>query len=126
MGKADDALKRFEERNGPAAVPVEQANAAAEEMGVEADEIEIPPGIVRGLLIFELEDGSFGYQNLGGGQIDIMDALTLGNRLVEGARADLVCVKLNAYAQAARQEKQREAQPKPRIAVPRPMGRRPQ
>jgi len=125
MGKADDALKRFEERNGPA-VPVEQANAAAEEMDVQPDEIEIPPGIVRGLLIFELEDGSFGYQNLGAGQIDIMDALTLGNRLVEGARADLVCVKLNAYAQAARTEKQRAEQPKPRIAVPRPMGRRPQ
>lgn len=107
----------------PAPVPVAAANAAAEALDVRPDTMEVPPGIVRGVFVFELEDGSFGYQNMGEGPIDIMDAITLGNRLVEGARADLIVVKLNAYIERAKQA--RQAQPAPsRILTPRPMGRR--
>lgn len=110
----------------PQAVPVEAANAAAEALGVEPDMMEVPPGIVRGVFVFELEDGSFGYQSMNEGPIDIMDAITLGNRLVEGARADLIVVKLNAYIERAKQAKA-AAQQKPtsRILTPRVMGRRP-
>jgi hypothetical protein len=122
MGKADDALKRFEERNGPAEpVDPDEADAVGEEMGVEPDVMEIPPGIVRGVLVFELEDGTFGYRNLNGtGKLDIMDAISLGSRLVEGARADMTALKTLQLM------KQSMAPKQPQSRVVRPMGRRAQ
>jgi hypothetical protein len=125
MGKAEDALKRFEERNGglpEEPVDADEADLVGEEMGVEPDSMDIPPGIVRGVLVYELEDGSFGYRSMIGEKLDIMDAISLGSRLVEGARSELHALKTI-------QLMKRSMAPAPaqgRVLKPRPMGRRPQ
>lgn len=121
--KADEALRRFEERQRQEeAAPVEQADAVAEEMGVEPDEMEVEPGIVRGVFVYELEDGSFGYKNMDGGKVNVGDALMLGSRLVEGARSDLAALKTIQLLKAEGQKAQAQ-QPR---RVLRPMGRRAQ
>ena len=90
---------------------------------MEPDSIPVPPGIVRGVFVFELEDGTFGFRNMGEGELDIMDAIALANRLVEGARAELIVMKLAAYMQHERQQRERTVSVP---VLPRRLGRRPQ
>lgn len=95
--KADEALARFQARQeateSAEAVDLETAEEIAEELDIQPDVMPIPAGIVRGVLIYELEDGTFGYKNLAGGRLEIMDAISLGSRLVEGARTDMTALK---------------------------------
>ena len=124
QNRAAEALRRFEERQAaaPAPEPVDQADAVADELGIEPDEIETEPGVVRGVFVYELEDGSFGYKNMDGSKPNVGDALMLGSRLVNGALADLTALKTIALLKA---EGQKVAQAQPR-RVMRPLGRRAQ
>jgi hypothetical protein len=124
--KAEEALARFQARNAadqeeaaPEAVDLETAEEIAEELDIQPDTMEIPPGIVRGVFIYELEDGTFGYKNLAGGRLDIMDAISLGSRLVEGARTDMTALKT---VQLLKSQPQSQAP----VRVARPLGRRSQ
>ena len=115
MSKEDEVLN---------AVDADLAEMIGEEMGVEPESIQVPPGVLRGVLVYELENGAFGYRNLSGGssKLDISDAISLGQRLVAGATADLISIRVVEMLQRS----QRPAEPKSGLVVPRSMGRRSQ
>ncbi len=65
------------------------ADEVAAAMGVQGEKVDLPPQLVRGVLIYELEDGSFGSQPVGGMET-LDDALSLAERFVRRAQAQFI------------------------------------
>ena len=97
-----------------------QEQAVAEALNVQPEEIEVPPGIRKGLLLFELENGEFGFRPLTDGT-SLMDAYALCARIQAGINADLVAQRMllaqRAVAQKAQQAQTEKAQ-KPKLYLP--------
>lgn len=70
-----------------------QEQAVAEELGVQGEEVEAPPQVVRGITIFELEDGQFGFQPVNEGTT-LADAMSLTSRISTGILVDMVAQKV--------------------------------
>lgn len=102
-----------------------QENAVAEELGVEPEVIEVPPGVRKGITMFELEDGNFGFIPVTE-NTTLMDAYALASRILCGINADLVSQKVvekqAAMAGSLARQAQQQKATRPRIMIP---GRRP-
>jgi hypothetical protein len=59
---------------------LEKEVAAA--LGVEAETVELPPEITRGVILFEFATGEFGFRPLEGTETSLDDAVNLAQRLV--------------------------------------------
>ena len=88
----------------------------AEEIGVTPDQIELPAQPVAGLMIFEMDDGTFGFRPITPttGLLDMVGLI---------ARAQIM-IQADAYAEAqikkidARLAKERAEARKPQLVVP--------
>lgn len=98
-----------------------QEQIAAEEMGVEPETIQLPPGIRRGITLFELETGDFGFIPITEGTT-IMDAYVLAQRVAAGAMSDMIADKVvrKQTEQAVQLAKNAQAQrqQRPNIVIP--------
>ena len=74
----------------------EMAQIAAEELGVAEENIELPPDVRRGITLFELENGDFGFIPTTD-DTTLMDALVLAMRVQAGIQADLTAQKVMEY-----------------------------
>lgn len=86
----------------------DMAEIVAEEMGVESDTVELPPGVRRGITLFELEDGKFGFIPTTQ-DTTLMDALVLAMRVTAGIQADLTAQKVMEYEDAKLKQMQTQA-----------------
>jgi len=92
----------------------EAGDLLGEELGVEPEQVKLPPGIYKGITLFELEDGSFGFLPLTK-NTTLMDAASLAIRIQTGIQADMVVQKLLATQKMMQQQ----AKPKmPGIIIP--------
>jgi hypothetical protein len=91
--------------------PEEQAAAAAAE--AEPMTLELPPQMVSGILVYEMEDGSWGFRPLSEG-MKLLDVIGLLTKALEGARADLFASRVMQMMQT----QQAAADKRPRIVLP--------
>ncbi len=85
-----------DERGPDAMTDDEMAKIAAEELNIEEENIELPPNVRRGITLFELENGDFGFIPTTE-DTTLMDALVLAMRVQAGIQADLTAQKVMEY-----------------------------
>ncbi len=113
--KAAEALRRYEVRFGP----IDEAGeaeivpptgedpsleeAVAEAAGAEPETIDLPSQLARAVLIYELEDGRFGFRPIAGTMPVDMDAvMSLIDRCERRATVDLIAMQVAAKLTAGR------------------------
>lgn len=101
----------------------EQEKKVAEELGVKPVEVELPSAPVRGIMLFEMENGELGVLPMGGmREITLEEASGMAQRLITRAQAertaDRVMEKLAAKADEIRQATAAEAT-KPKLVLAR-------
>lgn len=102
-----------------------QEEAAAEELGVQPETLQLPAGIHKGMVVFEMTDGSFGFRPLND-NLSLFEAYSLVARISAGLQADITANKvIEAQKQLAIEvrKQQAEAAKAPRIAIPGRRGR---
>lgn len=102
----------------------EQEQIIAEEVGAEAETIDLPPNMLKGVTLFELEDGSVGFLPTTQ-QTTMMDAYALCMRIALGIQIDLQAKKMLELEQvqiqqmqAQAEEMRKKAQQRSRLTLP--------
>jgi hypothetical protein len=86
----------------------EQEEIIAEEVGAEPETIDLPPNMLKGVTLFELEDGSVGFLPTTA-ETTMMDAYALCMRIALGIQIDLQAKKMMEMEQQQIQRMQTEA-----------------
>lgn len=97
-----------------------QEEAVAEALGVEPEYLEVPPGIRKGIVLFELEDGSFGFRPMVD-KMSMMDTYLLCERVQVGIKSDMVAQRiLKAETEVIKtmQQAQKAEAEKPKLFLP--------
>lgn len=98
-----------------------QENAVAAALGVQPEVIAVPPGIRHGIMLFELENGEFGFIPMNEGTT-LMVAESLCHRISLGIQAEIIANKVmekqRTLAVNVRQA-QAEQEKKPKLMLPR-------
>jgi hypothetical protein len=71
----------------------EQEQIIAEEVGAEPETFQLPPYLRRGIMVFELEDGSVGHFAITA-DTTVMDGYGLLSRILAGMQVDLTAAKV--------------------------------
>lgn len=102
----------------------EQEEIIAQEVGAEPETIDLPPNMLKGVTLFELEDGSVGFLPTTP-NTTMMDAYALCMRISLGIQIDLQAKKMLELEQAQiermqqqAQEMRKQAQQRSRLTLP--------
>jgi len=94
-----------------------QEQAVAEELGVEPEAIQLPPGVRIGVTVFELDNGEYGFMPTNK-STTLMDVYGLLARIQAGIEADLVSQRIMAAQRQVAANAAKAQQQKSKIVTP--------